>query len=203
MRTKAVADIREYKKELRARFKDWRKNLSSAEKSRRDVQIMNRLTACAAYKDAKVLLTYVSTPIEVDTRELITRAIAEGKTVAVPRCIDGTRDMKFYIIQSLNDLEVGTFSVLEPIVEQCRELTFFRGALCIVPGLAFDMKGYRLGYGKGYYDRFLDSSDGILKAGVCYCACTMNELIRGKYDMPVDILITDKYTRFLGGKDGR
>lgn len=203
MRTKAVDDIREYKKELRERFKGWRKGLSVVDKTRRDIQILTRLTSTSVYKSCKVLLTYVSTPIEVDTRGLIERAISDGKTVAVPKCINGTRDMKFYIIKSMADLEPGTFSVLEPIVGKCKELTQFRGSLCIVPGLAFDMDGYRLGYGKGYYDRFLDSTDGILKAGVCYCACTMNKLIRGKYDMPVDIIITEKYTRFLGGKDGQ
>ena len=101
--------------------------------------------------------------------------------------------MEFYLIKSFNDLEVATFSVLEPKVNQCEKLTQFSQSVCIVPGLAFDIRGYRLGYGKGYYDRFLNKYD-LPKFGICYTLCTQTKLINGKYDKPVDLLITDKYT---------
>lgn len=190
-----ITNLREHKISLRKKFKEIRFSFTPAQKADMDERIFSRLIATKAYRDCKVLLTYVSTDIEVDTRKLILHALADGKTVAVPKCIDGTRNMKFYIIHSFDDLEVATFSVLEPKVQQCTELLDFKGALCIVPGLAFDMNGYRLGYGKGYYDRFLNRAEGLLNYGLCYCSCTVNRLAYGKFDVPVNTLITEKYSR--------
>ncbi|MGN0667340.1 MAG: 5-formyltetrahydrofolate cyclo-ligase [Huintestinicola sp.] len=188
-------DIREYKKSLRARFKEIRRSMTPEEKEDRDRKIFQRITGSAAYREASIILTYVSTDIEVDTRMLIDKALADNKRVAVPRCISGTRDMDFYFIKSTDDLESGTFSVLEPVPEKCVKAYAFENALCIVPGLSFDMQGYRLGYGGGYYDRFLSAHPRLYKMGVCYCSCTVNELYHGRYDIRADALITEKYNR--------
>lgn len=195
-------DIREYKTKLRNEFKSIRHEFTYEDKLKKDMLIFNRIISSKVFEECTCVLTYVSTPIEVDTHMLIKYSLSQNKTVAVPRCISGTRDMKFYIIASMDDLESGSFSVLEPKVEICKEYTDFENAICIVPGLAFDVEGYRLGYGKGYYDRFLDKIGFIKKIGIEYCACTVSKLYRGKYDLPVDILITEKYFRFLGGKNG-
>lgn len=72
------------------------------------------MAALWQYKRCRMLLTYVSTAIEVDTRRIIERALADGKQVAVPRCVPGTRDMEFYLIRGLDELEPGTFGVLDP-----------------------------------------------------------------------------------------
>lgn len=200
-----ITNLKEYKITLRKKFKEIRFNFTPTQKALMDDKIFSRLTSTKAYKECGVLLTYVSTDIEVDTRKLIRTALSEGKIVAVPKCIDGTRNMKFYIIHSFDDLEVATFSVLEPKVAQCEELLEFRNALCIVPGLAFDMSGYRLGYGKGYYDRFLNRAEGMTNIGLCYCSCTVNRLSYGKFDVPVNMLITEKYIRkipFEGSRHG-
>lgn len=103
--------------------------------------------------------------------------------------------MEFYFIKSMDDLEKGTFGVLEPAPEKCVKAYAFEKALCIVPGLSFDMKGYRLGYGKGYYDRFLSAHPRLVKMGLCYCSCTCNELIHGRFDVCADMLATEKYLR--------
>lgn len=188
-------DIREHKKQLRNKYKLLRKNMLQNIKRKKDNDIFNRVISSSAYKSCDLLLTYVSTEIEVDTLELINYSLLIGKKVAVPKCIDGTRNMIFYYINSLNDLENGAFSVLEPIIDKCTPVNDFKKALCIVPGLAFDVLGYRLGYGKGYYDRFFISNAELLKLGICYCTCTVNKLYRGKYDIPVDLLITEKYLK--------
>lgn len=190
-----VINLREYKISLRKKFKEIRFGFTPEQKASMDERIFSRLISTKAYQDCNTLLTYVSTDIEVDTRKLIEKALSDGKTVAVPKCIDGTRNMKFYIINSFDDLEVATFSVLEPKVQQCTELLDFHCALSVVPGLAFDMNGYRLGYGKGYYDRFLNRVEGLTNVGLCYCSCTVNHLTYGKFDVPVQTLITEKYTR--------
>ena len=114
-----------------------------------DRQITDRICSLYQYREAQTLLCYVSKPIEVDTIPLIQRALADGKQVACPRCVEGTRQMEFYRIHSLEDLEKRTFGVLEPKVPGCEKLTDFTGSLCIVPALMYDLKGYRLGYGGG------------------------------------------------------
>ena len=96
-------------------------------------------------------------------------------------------------------LKNGLYGVLEPDPSRSRPALSGGNALCIVPGLGFDSKGYRLGYGKGYYDRFLSGFHGIT-VGLCYSACTKWMLPHGYYDRPVDILITEKYARRISGK---
>ncbi len=187
-------DIRQVKKDLRDRFKAIRREMLPAVKEQKDEEIFKKVLSLKEYREASLLLTFVSTPIEVDTHRLIAEALDEGKAVAVPRCIDGTSLMEFYRITSFEDLEPRTFSVLEPVPAKCKKLTDFSGAFCIVPGLGFDMQGFRLGYGKGYYDRFLAGFPGTT-AGVCYNACMQNRLPHGRYDRPVDILITEKYVK--------
>lgn len=190
-----VSDIREYKKDLRAQCKAVRNGMSPEAKAARDTGIFERITASSAYKQASIILTYVSTDIEVDTKRLIQKALEDKKRVAVPRCIDGTRDMDFYFIKGMDDLENGSFGVLEPVPSKCVKAYAFETALCIIPGLAFDMQGFRLGYGKGYYDRFLSAHSRLVKMGICYCSCTCNELIHGRYDIGADYLVTEKYLR--------
>lgn len=188
-------DIREYKKELRAKFKQIRRDMPERTKAELDDKICKKLVSTDAYKRCKRLLTYVSTEIEVDTMQLIHTALADGKTVAVPRCIDGTRNMDFYIITSDEQLEARTFGVLEPDPEKCKMLTCFDDAVCIVPALAYDMEGYRLGYGGGYYDRFLSAHSGLYNIGIEYCCCTVLNLVRGKFDVAANLIVTEKYIK--------
>lgn len=189
------SDIREYKNNLRNKYKELRRGFSFAQKLVLDDAIFNKITSLDCYKKSELVITFVSTPIEVDTQRLIEYSLKVGKKVAVPKCIDGTRLMDFYLIESLSDLEPATFNVLEPIIEKCIKLENFENSICIVPGLAFDLDGYRLGYGKGYYDRFLSGYTGGEKIGVCYCCCTANKIPRGRFDKAVNLLITEKFIR--------
>ncbi|MBQ1186692.1 MAG: 5-formyltetrahydrofolate cyclo-ligase [Clostridia bacterium] len=183
-------DIRGYKQDLRARSKERRANMDKNEKQLLDKQIAENVRRLKEYRPAKTLLIYMSTPIEIDTIEIIKTAWKEGKKVAVPRCIPGTRDMEFHYIEKLEDLSVGSFSVLEPD-PSLPIVTDFSGCLMIVPGMHFDMKGYRIGYGKGYYDRYMVRFTGI-SAGLCYSSELKPFLYHGKYDRHVDIVVTDK-----------
>ena len=191
-------DIREQKNALREKYKQIRKEMPADMKKVRDEKILYKLTSLPVYKNCETVLTYVSTPIEVDTRMLIEKALSDGKKVAVPKCIKGTRDMEFYLINSFDDLEEGSFSVLEPVPEKCVPLKKINKAICIVPALAYDRYGYRLGYGKGYYDRFLSAHKNVFKIGFGYCCCTETKLNHGRYDIPVDFLVTEKYVKNVG-----
>lgn len=190
-----IKDVRETKDTLRRRFKSKRLLFTPQQKSEYDMMIFNRIIRLYQYKNSDIILTYVSKDIEVDTIRLIKKAVADGKRVAVPKCIDGTREMDFYFIKSLDDLEKGSFGVLEP-KNICEKVTDFSEGFCIVPGMSFDTNGFRLGYGKGYYDRFLSRFKGAT-AGICYSCCVQWNLPRGKFDKPVDVLVTEKYIRCI------
>ena len=126
-------DIRAYKNSLRDKAKAMRRGMDQEKKAEMDRQITERICSLYQYREAKTLLCYVSKPIEVDTIPLLRRALADGKQVACPRCVEGTRQMDFYIIEGLDDLEKRTFGVLEPKVPGCKLLTDFSRTLCIVP----------------------------------------------------------------------
>lgn len=183
-------DIRGYKQDLRARSKERRRNMKSEEKQLLDKAVADNVRRLKEYRPAKTILIYMSTPIEVDTIGIIKNAWADGKRVAVPRCIPDTRDMEFHYIDNLECLSEGSFSVLEPD-ESFPIVTDFSGCLMIVPGMHFDMKGYRIGYGKGYYDRYMVRFTGI-SAGICYSGELKPFLYHGRYDRHVDIVVTDK-----------
>lgn len=188
-----IKNIREYKIKLREKFKAVRFGYTAEQKAKLDNDIVARLMRTYQYKNAETILCYVSTPLEVDTRLLIEKALEDGKKVAVPKCRPETTTMEFYLINGFDDLEKGTFGVLEPIETKC-EIYEGTNSICIVPGLCFDLSGYRLGYGKGYYDRFLTNYSQT-KIGICYNDCVQQRLFHGRYDIPVDLLITERYLR--------
>lgn len=165
--------------------------MSQNEKAEKDEKIFSRLIKMREYQNAKTILPYVSTEIEVDTKKLIEHSLAGGKYVAVPYCVENSREMDFYLIKSIDDLKPRTFGVLEPDAEKCIKLTDFANSICIVPALSYDMQGFRLGYGKGYYDRFLNRYNGK-KIGICYESCITGKLRKGRYDVACDAIITEK-----------
>lgn len=192
-------DLRKLKTRLREEYRAKRLQMSIEEKQDLDRQIHQKLKKLFQYRYNDTILIYVSKSIEVDTYQLIEAAWRDGKRVAVPKCIDGTRKMIFYYINSVQDLEKATFGVYEPKVDICMPLRNMSSGLCIVPGMAFDTDGYRLGYGKGYYDRFLSGFKGDV-VGICYSNCIQWKLPHGQYDRRVDAIVTDKFIRNTGEK---
>lgn len=186
-------DIRQVKRELRAKYRGIRENLDPEEKRRWDEAIFCRLVNSPFYRSAKTLLCFVSTGIEVDTHALLRRAFADGKRVAVPKCLDRSGNMDFFVIRSMEDLKPALFGLLEPDEHTAPRLGDYRDSVCILPAFAFDADGYRIGFGKGYYDRFLQKYPGV-KVGVCYNACIAPALPRGRFDVAADYVVTQKYT---------
>lgn len=190
-----INDIRPEKAALRNAAIEWRKSLSRSEKQRMDFKIQSKVMNLWKFREVSTVLLYCAKPVEIDTKLLIERASALGKTVAVPRCVPGTREMDFYVITSFDDLEKGAFGVLEPIPERCRKLNDFTSSVCIVPALVYDKQGFRLGYGKGYYDRFLSGYKGNC-IGLAYSDWVKESLPHGKFDRKVDIIVTEKDNYF-------
>ena len=190
----SLKDIRPVKTALREKYRSLRTAMTEEEKNKRDSAIAQQVRRLWQYKNNDTILIYVSTPIEVDTRRIISQAIQDGKRVAVPRCVEGTRNMEFYYIHSIDELESGTFGVLEPNPATAKLLTDLSTGLCVVPAFSYDWSGFRLGYGKGYYDRFLSRFGGNI-IGICYSSCVQRSLPHGRYDRPVELLVTEDYLR--------
>ncbi len=196
-----IRDIRALKTNLRAQYRQKREALTPEEKERRDRLIADTVRSLWQYRQNEWILTYVSTPIEVDTHRIIEQALADGKRVAVPRCVPDTRDMEFYEIRSLSELEKGTFGVLEPAADETRLLRDLSSGLCIIPAFCYDFSGYRLGYGKGYYDRFLARFEGN-RIGICYSDCIRHHLPHGRFDRAAQLIVTEKFIRRTDRKGG-
>ncbi len=192
-----IEDIRRLKTRLREQFRSIRESMEPTEREEADERIAQTVRKLWQYRASRQLLVYVSTPIEVDTHRIIRRALEDGKRVAVPRCVPGTRNMEFYYIRSLDELEPGSFGVQEPRPEAENLVTDFSHAMCLIPAFSYDFMGYRLGYGKGYYDRFLANFNGHM-IGICYSACVRRRLPHGRFDRPAQLLVTEKYIRRTG-----
>lgn len=186
-----IIDIRPIKKQLRSECKQKRRELDPQKKQAADKKIRAKLLNLWAIREAKTVLVYISTDIEVDTKETALQLLSRGKRIAAPRCENLDGDMSFYIIKSFDDLEKGSFSLYEPDLSKCEKLTDFTDSLVIVPAFMFDKKGYRLGYGKGFYDRFLADYNGTT-LGICYDFEITDSLYHGKFDRAVDMIVTDK-----------
>ena len=186
-----VKNIKQRKLEIRNICKKFRNNLSAEKKQQLDLILQEKFLQTEEYKNTKTLLAFVSKDIEINTEKIIEQALADGKTLALPKCKEENL-MDFYIVNSLSQLKEGYYGLLEPDPEKCTMLKDTANTICLVPGLAFDREGYRIGFGKGYYDRFLLDYNGVT-VGMCYAKCVHESLPKGYYDRPIDILITDKY----------
>lgn len=168
-----------------------REALSEQERTVLDDCITQKLLATSEYAEATTVLTYVSVSSEVSTRMFIEHALRDGKTVAVPRCLPG-HCLEFAAITSLDQLTAAPFGLLEP-PKELPALTEEQmdASICIVPALLVDTKGYRLGYGAGFYDRFLSTYPGkkICLAYQQNLGRTM--LPHTAFDVAVDLVITE------------
>lgn len=173
------------KKELRRELITRRRAMSPTEKQAADDSIFQQLEPLL--KNAGSVLTYVSTEIEVDTCRVLEFCFEQEIPVAVP--VSGDTELEFYRISSFSDLAEGRFGISEPVN---REVPFSsdESTLCIVPALCADGSGLRLGYGRGYYDRFLGRFSGT-SVIVCYSDFRM-EVPSEPHDRRADITIFDK-----------
>lgn len=146
------------KAELRRLLRARRRAVDEDVRRTADEAIAREVLGCEVWQCAMTVYTYLSIPGEVDTRWLIERAQEGGKRVALPRVVPNTRQMRWFQVTSLDCLEVGSFGIEEPPLEGLVELdpTGEVSDVALVPGLAFDEAGHRMGYGGGFYDTFLE-----------------------------------------------
>ena len=168
-----------------------REVLSEQERSVLDDRITQKLLATSEYAEATTVLTYVSVSSEVSTRMFIECALRDGKTVAVPRCLPG-HCLEFVAIVSLEQLVAAPFNLLEPAKELPAVTEDQKNnSICIVPALLVDTKGYRLGYGAGFYDRFLSTYPGKKICLAYQQNLSRTMLPHTAFDVAVDLVITE------------
>lgn len=184
------------KSQLRILYKSVRNSLNAHEKANIDKRILTRFINSDLYKNHSTFLIYVSVGSEIDTRELIDFMQKDGKNVAIPFC--SGNNMSFCKLDSLDDLCGGAFGI--PTVKQKNVLYSYENALCIVPALSVDFNGNRLGYGGGFYDRFL-AENKITTVALCCERCLSASLPAERFDIKINYLLTENSLKKLYHKE--
>ncbi len=193
MSDEALDQLRQRKQEIRREALGRRNGLADGETLSR--RIFEKLTGLPEYGRARTLSLYLDTRSEVRTQWLLPALWAEGKKVAVPYCVGD--ELTLFHLTDPDELAPGMMRILEPRPEW-REVADRRVApgeldLIIVPGVAFDLHGNRLGYGKGYYDRLLEQvRPDTVKIAVCFACQLVPSASRLAHDVPMDKIITEE-----------
>ena len=149
-----------------------------------------RLSSMPEFERASALLSYVAAKDnELDTGPLLRSMLAAGRTVLIP-VVRGPDEMLWSRLESWDDLAPGRFGLLEPRADRLRPCAAPAGALCVVPGIAFTRGGARIGYGGGYFDRFLAGFEGFT-AGLAYEMQLYPDLPAEKHDIPLHAVVTE------------
>lgn len=181
------------KKEIRKRILKLREELDVNNKEIADNLIKSTLLGTSYYKSAKKIFIYVSYKNEVDTKEIIKKAISDGKEIYIPRTEIETKHMEAIKITSLDNLLENKYGILEPRLEE-KFIDPNELDLIIVPGVGFDKYGGRIGYGAGYYDRYFKRirNRNMKKIALAYDFQIIDKVPMDEYDEKMDGLITEK-----------
>lgn len=181
----------EDKKAIRKHILNKRDGLTEADRAQWDKDIFQKFISSNHYKNAKNIFIFVSFKSEVNTREIIKKAFKDGKRISVPKVISKEEGMKAYVIKGFQDLELSNYGILEP-KDTCMEMDVNKIDLVVMPGAAFDNKGGRIGYGGGYYDRFLPKiRKNVKKIALAYKMQLIPIVPMDERDIRVDEIITN------------
>lgn len=173
------------KKELRRSIREQKRAMSEAEINARSAKLGELFAASEAYKNAKTIYGYMPYNQEVRTVPMLERALKDGKRVAVPKCYGD--EMKFIFLDDLSKVEKGYAGIPEPIADG--PVADDETALVLMPGLAFDPQGHRVGYGGGFYDKFLAAEPDHPTLALCYAFQMLPSLETEEHDIPVDYVL--------------
>ncbi|MBP2078189.1 5-formyltetrahydrofolate cyclo-ligase [Oceanobacillus polygoni] len=167
------------------------KNLPIDEKKQIEMEIMERLLSSELWTNAETIGITMAQNFEWATEPIIEAGWKQKKRMVVPKCIPADKQLDFYEISSFDQLEAVYFNLLEPKPDQSRFVQKKGIDLLIVPGILFDRSGYRIGFGGGYYDRFLVDFNQKT-ASLCSGDQLVDQIPKEKYDLPVQYVITNK-----------
>ena len=173
------------KKALRADIREQKRAMSAQQIESLSAALAEKFYMTEQYKNAKSVYGYLPYNQEVRTVPILERALADGKTVAVPKVIDD--QMIFVVMDDLSKVEKGYAGIPEPVANG--PVANDPEALVLMPGLAFDPQGHRIGYGGGFYDRFLEKEPNHPTVALCYSFQVFQKLETQEHDIPVDLVL--------------
>lgn len=180
------------KSEIRKRLLGLRNSLSSEKITAGSGEIVTRLIRIEEIRKASILMVYVSFGSEVMTDDLIRWGWGEGKRVVVPFCRPESREMTACRIDGFDELETGHYGIRAPKAGRLRPVSGGEIDVVVVPAVAFDRRGYRIGYGGGYYDRFLPGCPQATKIGAAFASQIIEEIPVEPYDVTMDCIVTEE-----------
>ena len=198
LKGKDMTPIKREKDAIRKEFSKKRDEMDVSERKARNEKICALATSLVSFRHAEIILMYAPIKSEIDVMPIFKEALAKGKKVAFPKCNVEERTMKFHFVTSEEDLAPCAYGIREPKEDlPVYDPEETKGiAVCYVPGLAFDVYGYRLGYGKGYYDKFMNKFTGCT-IGLVYSEFITSALPKGHFDRHCDIMLTEKGVKAL------
>jgi 5-formyltetrahydrofolate cyclo-ligase len=179
------------KEGLRKRLAALRRSLSAEARAERAVRACANLVSQPCFSRAHTVLAYAPLRFELDPGAALAEAWALGKRVALPRVTPDTGELSLHLYVSGDPLEESGFGVREPLAD-APGIAAEQVDLVLVPGLSFDARGYRLGYGKGFYDRLLPRLVRAARAGLAFELSLLPEIPSEEHDVPVHCVVTEK-----------
>ncbi|MCQ2431071.1 MAG: 5-formyltetrahydrofolate cyclo-ligase [Clostridia bacterium] len=189
------AGVNAEKKALRREYRMLRSAVPADERARRDRAVCETLADFLRARKPEKVFFYAPMGFEIDVMPLFSVCAAAGLSCGFPRCETETSTMKFYEVSSEEQFLTGAYGIREPGPD-CPVLCPDCSSVILVPGLVYDTDGYRVGFGKGYYDRFLASFPGI-SVGIVYDEFVLPHVPRGEFDLPVNCLAAEKGVRTI------
>ena len=177
------------KPDLKRRLRAERIQMSERAVREKSLCIYRRLIDMPAYQLARCIACYVSIKNEVDTKTVIQKAIDSGKQVGVPVTREDG-DMNFQAIAGLSDLRPVHYGLREPVPDSQKVLLSHTIDLILIPGIAFDRRGHRIGSGGGYYDRFLARTEAV-RIGLSYAFQIIDRVPAEPHDVKMDLIVTE------------
>ena len=174
------------KKEMRAYIRTKKRAMTEAQIVSASARLGEQFRECELYRNAKTIYGYLPYNQEVRTVPMLEQAIRDGKRVAVPKCY-GDQMRFIYINDFVAEVAPGYANIPEPIADG--PVADDKTALVLMPGLAFDPEGHRLGYGGGFYDRFLQNEPDHPTLALCYEFQMLPHLETEAHDIPVDCVL--------------
>lgn len=173
------------KKALRSKIREQKRAMTPAQIEEASSKLGEMFLKTDLYRNAKTIYGYLPYNQEVRTVPMLEQALADGKRVAVPKVYDD--EMRFIYLTDLNQVEKGYAGIPEPIADE--PVAEDPTALVLMPGLAFDREGHRIGYGGGFYDKFLATEPNHPTVALCYAFQMVDELPTEEFDVPVDLVL--------------
>lgn len=187
-----MTTLKEEKKKLREELLQLRSEISKDDREKAESAVVMKLLSLASFRFAETVLLYYPIKGEINVLPIAEAAIKAGKRVAFPLCDTESSTMTYHVVSDLCELKAGSYGIPEP----SSELPIYlpskdKNDLIVIPAVCFDRQGYRIGYGKGYYDRYLNTFGGTA-VGVTFHRLLLPSVPRGRFDKHVSLIVTEK-----------